>query len=49
MADAALIIRYSMGIIDETALDVTVADVNGSGNINIEDAVLVIRIALGIA
>lgn len=49
MADAALIIRYSMGIIDETALDVTVADVNGSGNINIEDAVLVIRIALGLA
>lgn len=49
MEDASLIMRYVLGIIDETGLNLTVADFNGNGSIDIEDAVLIIRISLAVA
>ena len=45
-ADAVLIMRYSIEILDE--IDVQMADVNGDGKVDLVDALIVLRHAMGI-
>ena len=46
--DAKLIMQYDLGILDETALNLSVADVNGDGKIDTTDAKLIMQLDLGI-
>ena len=48
-ADALLVLRLALGIIDESSIDTVLADYNGDGVINTVDALLILRKALGIA
>ena len=45
-ADALLVIRYAMGLTDLTETQLALADLNGNGTVNTEDASLVLRAAL---
>ena len=46
--DAKLIMQFDLGIIDESALNLSVADVNGDGKIDTTDAKLIMQLDLGI-
>ena len=46
--DALLIMRYSMGLVDETALDLARGDVNGDGVVASLDALIVMRTSMGL-
>lgn len=48
VADALLTLRYSMGIVDENALDLSAADIDGSGEVNVADALMILRRAMGL-
>ena len=45
--DALLILRYSMGLVGENALDLARCDVNGDGVVDSADAIIVLRRTLG--
>ena len=47
--DALLLMRYALGLVPASALDLTVADVNHDGNVNANDALMIMRYALGLA
>lgn len=47
-ADALLILRFSMGIIEASALDTSAADMDGSGSVNAADALMILRKAMGL-
>lgn len=47
-SDALLILRYALGVIDDTTLNTQLADYNGDGAVNQSDALLVLRVALNI-
>lgn len=46
--DALLVLRYTLGLIPETALDLIAADYDENGIINANDALAILRKALGI-
>jgi len=46
--DALAILRYSLGILNASQIDLAAADVNGDGTVNATDALYVMRAALGI-
>lgn len=46
--DAILVMRYFMGVDDETALDLSLADVDDSSEINNRDAILIMRYFMGL-
>ena len=46
--DALLIMRYSMGLVDETALDLARGDVNGDGVVDSLDALILMRASMGL-
>ena len=48
IADAALILRYSIGLLSFDDTQLLAADVNGDGNVNTVDAALILRNALGL-
>ena len=48
IADAVLIMRYSMNIIDGTELDLENSDANADGFVNATDALLVFRMAMNV-
>ena len=48
IADAALILRYSIGLLSFDDSQLLAADVNGDGNVNTVDAALILRNALGL-
>lgn len=46
--DALLVLRYSLGVIDETQLDLSRADITGDGVVDSSDALVILRKALGL-
>lgn len=48
IADVMLTLRYSLGLIDESALDTTAADMDGNGSVTVSDAISILRITLGL-
>ena len=46
--DALLLMRYVLGLVEETDLDLTVADYDGDGSVNANDALMIMRYALGL-
>ena len=48
-ADALLVLRASLGIVELTPEQEALADVNGDGTVNGQDALLVLRMSLGLA
>ena len=49
VADAVIVMRASMGLIELTEQQFAAGDINGDGQINITDAVTLLRMAMGIA
>lgn len=49
VADAVIVMRASMGLIELTEQEFAAGDINGDGQINITDAVTLLRMAMGIA
>ena len=49
ITDAVLAMRYAMGLIPETGLNLEAGDVNGDGEISVVDATMIMRSALGLA
>ena len=47
-ADALLLLRYSMHLVDESALHLEVADMNADGTVNSADALAILRFAMGL-
>ncbi len=47
-ADALLIMRYALGIVDGTQLDLANSDVDSSGAVDMADALRVMRMAMGL-
>ncbi|MBO4384801.1 MAG: Ig-like domain-containing protein [Clostridia bacterium] len=47
-ADALLVLRLAMGIIDGTGIDLSAIDVDGDGEITAADALIILRKAMGI-
>ena len=45
--DALILMRYLVGEIDESSIDIETADVNGDGAIDLMDALIVLRMAIG--
>ena len=48
VSDALLILRWTMGLIGDDALDLSVSDFDGSGTVNTSDALMVLRRAMGL-
>ena len=48
VADALIVLRFSMGLISASALDTAAADMDGSGSVTVADALLILRKAMGI-
>lgn len=48
IADAILTLRFSMGLIDENALDTAAADMDGNGSVTIADAISILRMGMGL-
>ncbi|MBR5949604.1 MAG: hypothetical protein IKZ82_13320 [Clostridia bacterium] len=48
MADAVLTLRYAMGLIDASGINLINADVNNDGGVNMADAVAILRAAMGL-
>ncbi|MBO6061360.1 MAG: S8 family serine peptidase, partial [Clostridia bacterium] len=46
--DALLVLRYALGLIDETQLDLSRADVTGDGVVDSSDALMILRMATGL-
>ena len=46
IADAVLIMRFAMNVIDESELDLENSDADGDGTVNVTDALLVFRMAM---
>ena len=49
LIDASLLARYILGLADQSALDLSVADVDGNGEIDLIDVVSIMRMVLDIA
>ena len=47
-ADALLILRWSMGLVDEADIDLVMSDIDGSGVVDATDALIVLRLAIGL-
>ena len=48
VSDALIVLRFSMGLIEASALDTAAADMDGSGSVTVADALLILRKAMGI-
>lgn len=48
IADGITALRFTLGIIDESAIVFEAADINGDGSVSVADAILILRIALGV-
>ena len=48
ISDVALLLRYVVGLVEETELHVSVADVNGKDGIDISDVALLLRVVVGL-
>lgn len=48
VADAILAMRFSMGLIGESALNKQAADMDGNGSVTVSDAIMILRTALGL-
>lgn len=48
IADAILALRFSMGLIDESALSTDAADMDGNGSVTIADAISILRMGMGL-
>ncbi|MBO4563146.1 MAG: hypothetical protein J5772_05995 [Clostridia bacterium] len=48
-ADALLILRYAMGLVDESQIDLTKSDVDGNGIVDSADALIVLRRTMGVS
>ena len=46
--DAALILKYDVGLIEEDGLDLANADVNGDGYVDSDDAALILKLDVGL-
>lgn len=46
--DALLLMRYALGLVGETELDLSVADFDANGQVNANDALAIMRHALGL-
>ena len=46
--DAALILKYDVGLIDEDGLDTAMGDVNGDGYVDSDDAALILKYDVGL-
>lgn len=46
VADAILTLRYALGLVGESALDLSAADMDGNGSVNVADAVSILRMAM---
>ena len=49
LIDASLLARYVLGLADQSSLDLSVADVDGNGEIDLIDVVSIMRMVLDIA
>ena len=47
-SDALLVLRYSLGIIAPSALELSLADMDANGVVNSADALIILRLALGV-
>ena len=47
-ADALLILRWSMGLVDEADIDLVMSDIDGSGVVDATDALIVLRFNMGL-
>ena len=48
VSDALLAMRFAMGLIDESELNLDNADLDENGEVNMSDAISILRIALGL-
>ena len=46
--DALMTLRYVMGLLDESALDLNAADADGDGAVTSADALLIMRVSMGL-
>ena len=47
--DALMLMRYTLGLIPESALDIMAADYDENGTVNANDALAIFRRALGLS
>ena len=48
IADGITALRFTLGLIDESAIVFEAADINGDGSVSVADAILILRVALGL-
>ena len=48
IADGIIALRFTLGLVDESAIVFENADINGDGSVSVADAILILRIALGL-
>ena len=46
--DALLVLRFSLGLVPETALDISLSDLDGNGSVTANDALAILRKSLGL-